>query len=456
MDRRNQITTISRRDALRGVVLGGAGLALTGIGPRLLFAGDTVRPPLPVHAKAVIQIWLWGGPSHIDTFDPKSEAGRDFSGPLDKSIATNVDGIRVGQLLPQLAKMADKFSIVRSMSHGVNGHETASYITQTGHTPGGKRLVYPAVGAVTSLFRGVDHGYKGEVPPYVVMTRPLGRFNEAGFLGLKYKPFVTGGDPNQRQFAVEGIAQRNITKARQRARRKLLHELDTLGKAIDGDPRFERLDKCEQKAYEMILGNAGKVFDLSAERAEVRDRYGRSKFGQSCLVARRLVESGVPYVAINYEGWDTHKRHFQAMGRKLPEMDRGMSALLGDLSERGLLDSTVIWWGGEFGRTPKVQWGEPWNGGRGHYGRCFTHVVAGGGFQGGHVVGASDETGENVAERPVHPRTLIASIYELLGIDPDGPLPNPRGLKIPVLPPAGDGVTKDRLSEIMPRRNKGA
>jgi len=446
-DRPSIVTAISRRDALRGIVMGGAGLALPGIfGTSGLFAGQAPN----AKAKAVIQIWLWGGPSHIDTFDPKPEAGEVFCGPLDKPIATNVDGIRIGQMLPLLAQQADKYSIIRSMTHGMNGHETASYITQTGHTPGGKRLVYPAVGAVASMFKGAEPEHRSEIPPYVVMTRPLGRFSESGFLGLKHKPFVTGGDPNQKLFAVEGIVQQGVSSARQKARRELLHALDSLGRAMPGDPCFERFDRAEAKAYEMILGDAGKVFDLSRESARMRDRYGRSKFGQSCLAARRLVESGVPYVAINYEGWDTHKRHFEAMRRKLPEMDRGMSALLQDLSERGLLDSTVVWWGGEFGRTPKVQWGEPWNGGRGHHGNCFSHMVAGGGFKGGRVVGASNETGELVAERAVHPRELIASIYELLGIDPDALMPNPRGLKVPVLPPPPDGVKgKGRLSEIM-------
>ena len=441
------VTAITRRDALRGILLGGAGLALPGIfGTRELFAAD--RPN--ARAKAVIQIWLWGGPSHIDTFDPKPAAGEAYCGPLNKSIATNVDGIRIGQLLPLLAKQADKYSIIRSMTHGVNGHETASYITQTGHTPDGKRLVYPAVGAVASLFKGVDHGYKGEIPPYVVMTRPLGRFSESGFLGLKHKPFVTGGDPNRNPFAVEGIIQQGMSPQRQRLRRDLLRDLDSLGRAMPNDPRFGQFDRGADKAYEMILGDAGKVFDLSGESDEMRNRYGRTKFGQSCLAARRLVESGVPYVAINYEGWDTHKRHFEAMRRKLPEMDRAMSALLQDLSDRDLLDSTIVWWGGEFGRTPKVQWDAPWNGGRGHFGNCFSHVVAGGGFKGGRVVGSSDETGESVADRPVHPRELISGIYELLGIDPGALMPNPRGLKVQVLPPAAKGVaTSGRLRELL-------
>jgi Protein of unknown function (DUF1501) len=448
MNKHDTRKMITRRQALQRCLLGGAGLAASAAFlPQTLAAGapSVARAP----AKALIQIWMWGGPSHIDTFDPKPDAGYDYCGPFDKAIPTNVAGIRLGQNLSMLAKQADKFSIIRSMTHGVNGHETASYITQTGHTPGGKRLFYPSVGATVNKFLGRDGGYRGDIPPYVVLTRPLGRFSEVGFLGLKYKPFVTGGDPSRTPFAVEGIVQQGISEQRQRSRRTLLHDLDSLGKAMPDDPRFKQLDECEEKAYDMILGDAGKVFDLATEPDAMRERYGRNKFGQSLLAARRLVESGVPFVAINAEGWDTHKKHFEAMNRKLPEMDRAMAALLSDLSERGILDSTIVWWGGEFGRGPKVQWQEPWNGGRSHYGRCFSHVLAGGGFQGGQVIGASDATAENVVERPVHPREVIGSIYELLGIAPDGPMQNPRGLDLKVLPPPRDGKRDGRLREIM-------
>ena len=261
---------------------------------------------------------------------------------------------------------------------------------------------------------------------------------------------MTGGDPNQSRFAVEGIVQQSISEQRQKARRQLLHDLDSLGRAMPKDEVFEHLERCEEEAYEMILGDAGKVFDLTQEPDAVRERYGRSKFGQSCLAARRLIESGVPYVAINAEGWDTHKRHFEAMNRKLPAMDRGLATLLEDLSERGLLDSTIVWWGGEFGRTPKVAWGEPWNGGRGHYGQCFSHMVAGGGFKGARVLGESDERGETPARDPIHPRDLIGSIYELLGIDATAKMPNHRNLDVRVLPPAKDGKAGyRRLSELM-------
>jgi uncharacterized protein (DUF1501 family) len=167
-------------------------------------------------------------------------------------------------------------------------------------------------------------------------------------------------------------------------------------------------------------------------------------------MARRLVEQGIPYVTINYQGWDTHKEHFQAMRRKLPEMDKAMATLLTELSERGLLDSTIVWWGGEFGRTPKVQWEAPWNGGRGHYGRVFATLVAGGGFRGGAVLGASDARGESVADRPVHPVDLIGTMYQLLGIDCAARLPHPQGLDVRVLqaPPHGapsGGLLKELL-----------
>jgi hypothetical protein len=402
---------------------------------------DTSHPK----AKSVIQIWMWGGPSHLDTFDPKPDAGDDYCGPFKKPIATNVDGIQICEMLPLLAKQADKYSIIRSMTHGINAHETASYIVQTGREPG--RLVYPSVGAVVSLFKGYKHGYKGLVPPYIVLTEPQGRFSEAGFLGPRYKPFATGGNPNQTPFVVEGIVAKGISDQRQRSRRELLHNLDSLGKASPENPKFKQLDDSEENAYGMMFGDARKLFDLSQEKDDIRQQYGRNTFGQACLMARRLVEHGVPYITINYKGWDTHKQHFDIMRRKLPEMDAAFSTLLQDLSDRGLLESTIVWWSGEFGRGPKIQWDPPWNGGRSHYGKCFSALVAGGGFKGGRVIGASNENGTEVAKRPVYPEDLIGSIYQLLGINPDGPMPNPRGLDVKVMPPSEK--SGGRLNEIM-------
>ncbi len=449
---------LSRRTALKQGLLGAAALAWAdaqaawgqAVRKAEAAAGPATRPARGqvARAKAVIQVWMWGGPCHLDTFDPKPEAGQAYCGPLDKPIETNVSGIRIGQLLPLLAKQADKYSLIRSMTHRVNAHETASYLVQTGHKP--DWLVYPSMGAVVSLFKGVDHGYQGLVPPYVVLTEPQGRFSEAGFLGPRYKPFATGGDPAREPFAVEGIVAEGISDERQKRRRELLRKLDTLGQAMPSDPNFKQFQQCQEKAYDVMFGEARKLFDLSTEKEDLRQRYGRNTFGQSCLIARRLVEKGVRYITINYKGWDTHKQHFQIMNRKLPELDAGLATLLQDLSDRGLLESTIVWCCGEFGRTPRVQWEPPWNGGRGHYGNVFSVLVAGGGFKGGQVVGASDARGEEVASRPIYPHDLLGSMYELLGIDPDGPMPNPKGLELKVMPAKQEGMEGGgRLREIM-------
>ena len=434
---------ISRREAIRDGLFAAAGL----------FAGARVgrgAPAVAGKAKSVIQIWMWGGPAHIDTFDPKPEAGSDYCGPLGSPIETNVRGIRISELMPMLAKQADKYSLIRSMTHGVNAHETASYTVQTGRISGG-RDVFPSVGAVVSLFKGYNAGYKGLIPPYIVLTQPQGRFSEAGFLGSRYKPFATGGDPGQARFAVEGVVAQGINDQRQHDRRDYLHQLDTLEHALPGDGQLKASAEAEAQAYELILGDAGKVFDLSQEKDDVRDRYGKNTFGASCLVARRLVERGVPYVTINYQGgWDTHKQNFPLMRRRVPELDKGLATLLQDLSDRGLLSSTVVWCNGEFGRTPKVQWEAPWNGGRNHWGAVFSALVAGGGFQGGHVVGSSSARGEEVKDRPVYPADLIGSIYELVGIDPQAKLPHPEGLTAYATPSPSEGLPMaGRLKEIL-------
>jgi hypothetical protein len=354
----------------------------------------------------------------------------------------------MGGLFPLLAKQADKFSLIRSMTHRNNGHETAAYLMQTGHAPG-ERISYPSVGAVFSLAK--SRTYEGLIPPYVVLTSPQGRFSEEGFLGPKYKPFATGGDPNNPRFEVEGVVARGITDERQIGRRQLLSNLNTLGRALKFNEEVAATQEAKEAAYELILGKGKDVFDLSKEKPELRDKYGRHTFGQECLVARRLVEAGVPYIVINYPaGWDTHKDHFQTMRRQCPQLDQGMAMLLADLKDHGLLDTTLVWCCGEFGRGPKVDWQPPWNGGRNHYGNVFTVLVAGGGFKGGHVVGSSDAKGEEVKDRPVYPVDLLGSIYQLAGIDAKAKLPHPMGLDAYVLPDASEKVkSAGLLTEIM-------
>ena len=322
-------TPISRREAIRRTLVGAAGL---GLADSLAIRAWAATPAskLTGKAKSVIQIWMWGGPPHLDTFDPKPEAGNDYCGPLGKPIETNVRGIRICELLPLLARQADKYSIIRSMTHGNNAHETATYMVQTGRKAG-ERLVYPCAGSIVSLFKGYDGGYKGQIPPYIVLTEPPGRFDEAGFLGTRCKPFTTGGDPSQARFAVEGIVAEGITDKQQRDRRELLGKLDKLQHSLPENPGLQALVRSRDQAYDMIIGDGAKAFDLADEKDAVRDRYGRAtqaatapatitapltKFGQSCLVARRLVERGVPYITINYPGWDTHKDNFVDMKRQ--------------------------------------------------------------------------------------------------------------------------------------------
>ena len=446
--------SINRRDALRLGLFSTAGMLCSSN----LLAESTAPPPEPApaiptppraaKAKSVIQIFLWGGMSHIDTWDPKPDAGYDYMGDFRTAIPTNVDGIQLGELFPNLAKQADKYALIRSMTHRNNGHETAAYLMQTAHAPG-ERLAYPSVGAVFAHFK--SPGYKGLIPPYVVLTQPQGRFCEEGFLGPKMKPFATGSDPNATRFEVEGIVSRGISDTRQVARRELLRKMDTLGAAMAASPQLAAAEEAKQQAYELILGQGRDVFDLTKEKPDLRDRYGRHTFGQDCLAARRLVEAGVPYIVINYPGgWDTHSNHFPTMRRQCPQLDQGLAMLLQDLQDHGLLDTTIVWCCGEFGRGPKVDWQPPWNGGRNHYGNVFTALVAGGGFQGGHVVGSSDKRAEEVQDRPVYPVDLLGSIYALSGIDPNARLPHPMGSEAHVLPAAAEGAKSGGLlTEIM-------
>lgn len=437
-------TNVTRRQAMAQGLCGAGGMLMAG---KLQASVSATAPVIKPKAKSIIQVFLWGGMSHNDTWDPKPDAGRDYMGEFQNVLPTNVDGIQIGQLFPKLAKQADKYSLIRSMTHGINGHETASYFMQTGHTRG-ERLAYPSVGAVFSRFKGEN--YDGLIPPYVVLTKSNGRFSEEGFMGPKYKPFATGGDPNRARFEVEGVVAKGISDERQVARRDLLSRADTLGKALVS-PVLNQAQISKDKAYELILGSGKDVFDLSKEDDKLRDRYGRHTFGQECLVARRLVEAGVPYIVINYPGgWDTHKGHFPRMRQQCPQLDQGLAVLLEDLSRRGLLDSTLVWCSGEFGRGPKVDWQPPWNGGRNHYGAVFTTLVAGGGFKGGQVVGASTAKGEEVKDRPVYPADLLGSIYRLGGIDPTARLPHPMGLEARVLPELSDTIQSGGLlTEIM-------
>ena len=376
-------------------------------------------------AKSVILVYLDGGPSQTDTFDPKPEAGRNYTGNYKGVVQSNVEGIELGEKMTRLASMADKFSIVRSLTHGSNAHETGHYAMITGDTSGGA-VVYPSFGAVISYM--MKDTYKGILPCYISVTRANSRFNEGGFLGNEYKSFDTGGRPESKEYEVEGLVNKFISRERMDSRMALLNKFETL------PMEKGKIDSLRAINMEFIWGESRELFNLANEPDSVRQRYGKSGLGQSCLVARKLAEAGVPFINVRTTGWDTHKKHFQKMDTMLPDLDRALSALIEDLDARGLLDSTIVLCGGEFGRTPKVLWEAPWNGGRAHFGAAFSYLVAGGGFQGGKVLGKTDKTGEKVIERPVAPCDLIGTVYMLMGIDPYGTLPHVSEGALPILP----------------------
>ena len=352
---------MTRRDVLRVGLFSTAGMLLTDGQVR----GATPAPPAvkaaaPARfkgkAKSVIQIFLWGGMSHIDTWDPKPDAGYDYMGEFKSAIPTNVAGIQLGELFPNLAKQADKYSLLRGMTHRNNGHETAAYLMQTAHAPG-ERLAYPSVGAVFALFKSPT--YKGLIPPYVVLTQPQGRFSEEGFLGPRLKPFATGGDPNAARFEVEGVVSRGITDARQKARRELLTKMNTMGNTMAASPQLVASEEAKKQAYELILGEGKEVFDLSNEKSELRYRDGRHTFGQDCLAARRMVEAGVPYIVLNYPGgWDTHATTSQPCAGNARNWTRAWRCCC------RICRTTVCWKAPSSGAAASLAGGRRWTGSR--------------------------------------------------------------------------------------------
>ncbi len=381
-------------------------------------------------AKSVIFVFLAGGPSHTDTFDPKPAAGRDIIGIYKTPLKTNNPALDINENLKQLATVADKYSIIRSMTHSTNAHELGQYFMYTGDTTKGK-IVYPSFGSIISYLN--PSGYTGMLPPYINFVRPATRFNEGGFLGSVYKPLNTLGKPESAFFEVEGIINRMVNNNQLTSKQDLLDSVCEF-QDVEENAEVEKLGKLQDENFELLLGKSRDAFDLKKEDQQLRQRYGMNDFGQSCLAARRLVEYGVPVIGVTYHGWDTHKEHFKRMNQRLGTLDQGLATLISDLDERGLLESTIVVCGGEFGRTPEILWAPPWNGGRNHFGAAFSYLVAGGGFKGGEVLGKTDARSETVTERPVYPADLIGSIYELMGIDPFQKIKHPLHGELPILP----------------------
>ncbi len=450
-------TGMGRRDFIKLGALGLTGLTMTD-----MLCQKAAGQSGEAKAKSVILLFLDGGPCQLDSFDPKPKAPASVTGPFPKAIETNVKGIYVNELMPLTAKCADKYSIIRSMTHDNNGHETANYMVLAGVPLGGR--TYPTVGSVVSLKKGYDAGYQGSLPPYITVTKRTARVDDAGFLGAKYKSFATGGNANEAPFQVKGFSlPQGVTEERLQQRRSILETIDAYSKGMEKDRTFQAVDALQQSGYEMITGAARNAFDLSQEKESLRERYGRNMYGQATLCARRLVEHGVPFVNVNWHrnykvtkgfdiafDFDTHANHTGRVGPMHTALDHAFSALIEDLSQRGLLESTIVVCVGEFGRSPKIQTKPPFVNGRGHWCHAFSAVVAGGGFKGGQVVGETDEIAGKVVSRPTYPWDLWASVYKLLGIDPDGPLPDPSGCVVRVSPIASGKVpTGGILTEIM-------
>ena len=398
-------------------------------------------------AKSVILIYLDGGPSQTDTFDPKPESSRDIYGNYKNVQQTNVPEIVLGEKFTLLAKIADKFSLIRSMTHGFNGHETGHYAMITGDQSGGS-VVYPSFGAAISY--KLKDSYNGILPPYISVVGANTRFNEGGFLGNSFKSFDTKGMPEKDIFEVEGLVNTYVPADKFKERMNLLAGFEMLNKGRMHEVDAATVQSLRTQNVELISGKLKEVFNLKNETSEMREKYGVNRLGQSCLVARRLVEAGVPVINVRTTGWDTHKVHFQKMNQMLPELDKALLALLTDLDEKGLLKNTIVMCGGEFGRTPRVLWEAPWNGGRSHFGTAFSYLVAGGGFVPGKVVGKTDATGENILERKVYPCDLIGTVYTLMGIDPYGNLPHTIEGNLPILPSLGkSGQSNGLLLELI-------
>ncbi|HEY1381702.1 MAG TPA: DUF1501 domain-containing protein [Gemmataceae bacterium] len=403
---------VSRRDFLRVGGLAAFGLTLPAA-LRLRHAAAATSGPASRTPPSCILLWLQGGPSHIDTFDPKPDAPAEIRGEFG-TIPTGLPGVRFVEHLPQLAKVTDKFSLIRGHNPQNGSHGVADHLMMSGHkfnpsTP------FPCYGSVIAKERGYVRG----MLPFVQLGKNIDRrFNGgiAGFLGDQFNPFEVPDDPNSPAFRVRDLS---LAKAadRDRLQRRyaMLHELDRYQTAIeDALPVVQARDIFYEKAHSLITSPAAKrAFDLTREPDKVRDAYGRSSFGQSCLLARRLVEAGVQFVTVTSGGWDTHQNNFKSLkDRLLPAMDQGYAALLRDLGDRGLLDQTLIVWMGDFGRTPKINS----SAGRDHWATAGVVCMGGGGVKTGEVVGATNATAEYVTDSPVAPQDVAATIYHALGV----------------------------------------
>ncbi len=429
-----------RRDALRVGGLGLLGLTMPGLmrAEALL----SVQPKLKARAKSVIFLFQWGGPSHLDMFDMKPDAPEGIRGPY-KPISSSADGIQVSEKLPRTAKVMDKVALVRSVNHTMKNHNSAGYYALTGHAPPSddQRLrdsleLFPGYGSMVDRLAPSS----GELPtaisyPHIIADGSATPGQHASFLGKKHDPLLVLQDPNSPGFSLPELSlPQGVTFERMQARRELQQLVDAQSRLMDS-AAARGMDGYYERAMSMLQSpKLRDAFNLSAEPEKIRESYGRTTYGQSCLLARRLVEAGTKFVTAYFSdniggqktdsgGWDTHgfnnTRMFPIVEKwHLPITEQTLPTLLTDLDERGLLDTTLVVWMGEFGRTPTINK----NSSRDHWPNCYTTLLAGAGIKRGYVHGASDKTGSYPAEDPVRPDDIAATIYYALGIDPQSEL----------------------------------
>jgi hypothetical protein len=414
----------SRRNFLRVGGLSTLGLGLSSLLQAEASADDAAPK---ARAKSILLVYLGGGLSHHDSFDLKPEADESIRGKY-KPIDTNVAGIRVGELLPKMAQQMDKVCLVRSGAHNNDHHETATNWVLSGRF-GSAFGDWPAMGAVAAH----ELGFGNAIPPYVAIPRnpsftwELGR---SAFLGGRFESFKAG-DPNEANYRVRDlVAPQPLAEVRVQRRQSLLKAVDSFAAKVEGNDQLNVYNEYQQRATEMVLsGKARESFAIEKETSELRDRYGRTTFGQSCLLARRLIEGGVRFVTVNYGGWDHHAKVFENLDKKLPEFDAGFSTLVDDMTTRGLLKDTLLVCMGEFGRTPKINK----DAGRDHWAPAASLLFAGAGIKVGQVIGATDRDGAYVTNKPFAPADVSYTMLASLGINPRKQLHTPDGRPVEIL-----------------------
>ncbi len=428
---------LSRRNVLTVGAVGGLGLSLTDFLRMQAVQADQKRfENVEGTAKSVIFIFLPGGIAQQESFDPKPHAPIEYRGPLS-SIATKQTGVRFSSLLGKTARVADKLTVIRSMSHGEAAHERGVHNMFTGYRPS-PAIRYPSIGSVVSQ----QFGSRNHLPPYVLIPKVPNEHSGAGYLSSAHAGFSLGSDPAKGDYRVRDLSlPQNVSIERFEKRRKLLDIVNDHFRQREQSDSIDAMDSFYQKAYSLVSSKeAREAFDITKEHNKLRTRYGKNEFGARMLVARRLVESGVRFVSLTCGGWDHHEKIEQAMNKNAPRFDRAFSTLIEDLSERGMLDSTLVCVTSEFGRSPKVNA----QAGRDHWPKVFSNVLAGGGIREGHVFGSSNAIASEPVDSPLSVEDWATTIYHCLGINAQKELMSPGGRPIEIV--KGGKIRSDLLA----------